>query len=207
MKLAILGATGRIGSHLQSWALDTGHSVRALARHPEALRPAPGPAVIGGNALDAGAVAEVIAGTDAVLSALAPRGKKNPGLLAGAAANMVAAMEETGPRRLICVSAGGPWVRDDPNVNWLIKLVLPRVLATTFADIRGMEDTIRASGLDWTLVRASQLTDGPLTRHYRVAPDFTSRGGRKISRADLAHFIEATLTDGGWLKSAPALAY
>jgi NAD(P)H-binding len=83
-------------------------------------------------------------------------------------------------------------------MNWLTKLVLPRVLATTFADIRGMEDTIRAFGLDWTLVRASQLTDGPLTRHYRVAPDFTPRGGRKIS-----HFIEATLTDGGWLKVCP----
>ena len=152
-------------------------------------------------------MAEVIAGTDAVLSALAPRGKKTPGLLAGAAANMVAAMEETGPRRLICVSAGGPWVRDDPNMNLLIKLVLPRVLATTFADIRGMEGTMRASGLDWTLVRASQLTEGPLTGRYRVAPDFTPRGGRKISRTDVAHFIAATVTDGGWLKSAPAVAY
>ena len=91
-------------------------------------------------------------------------------LLAGAAANMVAAMEETGQRRLICVSAGGPWVRDDPNMNLLIKLVLPRVLATTFADIRGMEGTMRASGVDWTLVRASQLTNGPLTGRYRVAP-------------------------------------
>ena len=100
---------------------------------------------------------------------------------------MVAAMEETGPRRLIRVSAGGPWVRDDPNMNWLIKLVLPRDLATAFADIRGMEDTIRASGLNWTLVRASQLTDGPLTGHYRVAPDFTPRGGARSPTSSRPH--------------------
>ena len=52
-------------------------------------------------------------------------------------------------------------------------------------------------------MRASQLTDGTLTGRYRVAPDFTPRGGRKISRTDVAHFIAATVTDGGWLKSAP----
>ncbi len=38
MKLAIFGATGRIGGHLTSWAVDAGHDVHALARNPGALR-------------------------------------------------------------------------------------------------------------------------------------------------------------------------
>ena len=89
----------------------------------------------------------------------------------------------------------------------MIKLILPRVLAKQFADVRDMESAIRASGLEWTLVRATQLTSGPLTGRYRVRPDYSPAGGRKISRADVAHFIRAVLDDDSWVKSAPALAY
>ncbi len=212
MRLTILGATGRIGGHLLSWALEAGHPVHALARSPEALdtaardwaaqgpgAPEPGArglaaglAVTRGDALDAAAVAEAIAGADAVLSALGPRGAKTPGLLAGAASNIVAAMQKTGARRLICVSAAGAFITEDPHA---------------FADVRRMEDVVRGSDLDWTLVRATRLVNGPLTGRYRVAPDYKPRGGGKISRADVAHFMAAALTEDGWLRSAPALAY
>ncbi|HUA31158.1 MAG TPA: NAD(P)H-binding protein [Streptosporangiaceae bacterium] len=82
MRLALLGATGGIGGHVLAWALDAGHTVHALARRPgapslAALSPAAGLAVTAGDALDAGAVAEVIAEADAVVSALGPRGAKS----------------------------------------------------------------------------------------------------------------------------------
>ena len=227
MRLTILGATGRIGGHLLSWALEAGHPVHALARSPEALdtaardwaaqgpgAPEPGArglaaglAVTRGDALDAAAVAEAIAGADAVLSALGPRGAKTPGLLAGAASNIVAAMQKTGARRLICVSAAGAFITEDPHAGLLTKMILPRVFAGTFADVRRMEDVVRGSDLGWTLVRATRLVNGPLTGRYRVAPDNKPRGGGKISRADVAHFMAAALTEDGWLRSAPALAY
>ncbi len=76
MRLAILGATGGIGAHLLNWALDAGHDVHALARSPQALPDRAGLTVTGGDALDAGAVTEVIAGADAVFSALGPRGPR-----------------------------------------------------------------------------------------------------------------------------------
>lgn len=205
--LALLGATGRIGGDVLTWALDAGYRVRALARDPEALRPAPGLSVTRGDALDAAAVAEVITDADAVLSALGPRGTKTPELLAGAASNIVGAMEKSGTRRLISVSAAGAYVTADPNANRLIKMILPRVLAGQFADVRAMEEVVRESGLDWTLVRATRLVNGPPTRRYRVSPDYPPRGGTKISRADVAHFIAITLTEGGWPGSSPALAY
>jgi putative NADH-flavin reductase len=163
MRIAILGATGRIGDHLLTWALDAGHPVHALARDPQALRPAAGLTVTRGDALDAGAVADVIAEADAVLSALGPRGAKVPGLLASAASNIVAAMEKTGTRRLICVSAAGAYLTEDPYANLLFKLVLPHIFAAPWADVRQMEDVIRGSDLDWTLVRASRLVNRPLT--------------------------------------------
>jgi uncharacterized protein YbjT (DUF2867 family) len=42
MRITILGASGRTGSHLPTWALEAGHQVRVLARHPEALPAAAG---------------------------------------------------------------------------------------------------------------------------------------------------------------------
>jgi putative NADH-flavin reductase len=73
MKLTIFGATGRIGGHLLNWAVDAGHDVHVLARSPQALRPRDGLTVTGGDVLDPAAVAVVISGADAVLSAVGGR--------------------------------------------------------------------------------------------------------------------------------------
>jgi putative NADH-flavin reductase len=207
MRIAILGATGGIGNFLLNGTLCAGHTVQALARDAAALPRHPGLVPFQGDARDEGAVKDVISGADAVLSALGPRGAKSPGLLAAAASNMVGAMASTGARRLICVSAAGAYIAGDPGVNPVIRFVLPRLLAGPFADTRAMEDAVRASDLDWTLVRASRLTSRPGTGHYRVRPDLPPPGGGRIARQDVAHFMLAALADGGWARSAPALAY
>jgi putative NADH-flavin reductase len=166
--------------------------------------------VTAGDALDPDAVAAVVAGADAVLSALGPRGPRrtrNPALLAGAAASLIAGMDRAGVRRLISVSAAGAFITGDPDTGPVIKAILPRIFATTFADVREMEAAIRASDLSWTLVRASRLVNTPATGQYRVRADYPPPGGRKISRADVAHFMELSLTEDAWLHAAPSLAY
>ena len=207
MQLAILGGSGRIGGHLLTWALESGHQVRALARSPQSVESAAGLTLVPGDATDGQAVADTVVGADAVLSALGPRGAKTPDLLATAARNIVAGLDKAGIRRLICVSAAGAFVQGDPDSGALIKWVLPRVLAKTFADVREMEAVVAASDLDWTMVRATRLVDTPLTGQYRVRPEYPPVGGRKISRADVAHFVASALTDGAWFGQAPALAY
>jgi putative NADH-flavin reductase len=209
MRIALLGGSGRIGSHLLTWALRSGHDVTALARNPRSLSPAPGLTVISGQATDDGAVADAVAGADAVLSALGSRGAKTPDLLASAARNIVAGMEKTGTRRLICVSAAGAFVGTDPDMGALVRVLFSTVLDKPFhfPDTRQMESLVSASGLDWTLVRPTRLVSTPATRHYRVRPDYPPVGGRKIARADVAHFIAAALTEGTWIGARPALAY
>jgi putative NADH-flavin reductase len=207
MRLALLGGTGRIGGLVLARALESGHQVTALARNRDALAAASGLIAVGGDATDAQAVAATVDGADAVLSALGPRGPKAPALLESAARNTVVAMSKTGARRLICVSAAGAFVEDDPNMNALVKFVLPKILATQFADVRAMEQVIRASDLDWTLVRPTRLVNGGVTGKYRAAPDYPPPGGRKISRADVAQFVGAALEENSWLEAAPALAY
>jgi uncharacterized protein YbjT (DUF2867 family) len=210
MKLVIFGATGRIGGHLLNWAVDAGHDVRVLARHPDALRPRAGLTVSQGDVLDAGAVAAVVSGADAVLSALGPRGLEGFGkaeLLGPAASNIVAGMDKTGAHRLICVSAAGAYVAADRDMPWLARQLLPRVLARPFADVRRMEQVVRDSDLDWTLVRATRLINDPAKGDYRVRESYPPKGGGKIARADVANFMGAALTEGGYIHQAPALAY
>jgi putative NADH-flavin reductase len=207
MRLAVLGGSGRIGRHLLTWALDDGHEVTALARNPQSLPGAARLTVIAGEATDGSAVADLVSGAGAVLSALGPRGAKTPALLADAARATVTAMGKAGTQRLICVSAAGAFIQGDPDTGAVIKFILPRVLAKPFADVREMESVIDATDLDWTLVRATRLVDTPLTGRYRVRPDYPPAGGGKIARADVAHFMAAALTDGSWLRARPALAY
>jgi uncharacterized protein YbjT (DUF2867 family) len=181
--------------------------VPALGARPPA---AGGLTVTAGDSLDPGAVAEVIAGADAVLSALGPSGPRRtrtPALLAESAANVIAGMDRGGVRRLINVSAAGAFITGDPDTGALTKAILPRILARPFADVREMEAAIRASDLDWTLVRATRLVNQPATGRYRVRADYPPPGGRKICRADVAHFMALALTEDAWLHSAPALAY
>ena len=232
MRIALFGGTGRIGGHVLTWALDAGHEVTVLVRDPYALTrqlanstaaaascgsgPVPSAAglacvpavtVVAGSVADPGAVTAVVDGAQAVLSALGPRGTRTPALLGTAGRNIVAAMHKTGSRRIICVSAAGAFIAGDPDTGALIKMILPRVLARPFADTREMEAVVAASGLDWTLVRPARLVNTALTGIYRVRPEYPPPGGRKISRADVAHFIGATLEQSSWLGGAPALAY
>jgi len=207
MHIAILGGSGRIGSHLVSWALQNGHEVSALARTPGSLAPADGLTLVIGQATDSDAVADVVSGADAVLSALGPRGARTPALLETAASHVVAAMDKAGVRRLLAVSAAGAFIQGDPDRGAVVKFILPRILATTFADVRRMESAVAASDLDWTLVRPTRLVNSPGTGRYRVRPEFPPPGGGKIARADVAHFIAGALTEHNWVGSRPALAY
>src|SRR6266851_5744361 len=197
MKLAIFGATGRIGGHLLNWAVDAGHDVHVLARSPQALRPRNGLTVTGGDVLDPAAVAAVISEADAVLPAVGPRiidGFRKTELLAPAAANIIDGMHKTGARRLIAVSAAAAFIPEDPDKSWIAKQIQPRIFARVFADMRQMERVVKDSDLDWTLVRPTRLVSDPGKGEYRVRAGFPRPGGGKIARADVAHFIGTALS-------------
>jgi uncharacterized protein YbjT (DUF2867 family) len=206
-RLAIFGATGGIGSHLLSWAVDAGYPVHVLARHPEAVPHRPGVTVTQGDATDPEAVADVVASADAVLSALGSRGAKTPGLLASAASAVTQAMVKHGVGRLICVSAAGAFIREDPEANPLVKAILPRIFARPFADVREMERVVRASALDWTLVRPTRLVNGPGTGEVRIRDQYPPPGLTRIARADVAQFMIGALTEPGYLHQAPAICW
>ncbi len=70
MKLAIIGATGRVGSRLTAEALRRGHQVTAIARNPEKLAPGPGLTLVRGDLRQPEEMVRLLAGHDAVISAV-----------------------------------------------------------------------------------------------------------------------------------------
>jgi putative NADH-flavin reductase len=116
-------------------------------------------------------------------------------------------MAKSGARRLICVSAAGAFVRDDPAASSLVKMILPRIFARPFADVREMEQVVRASSLDWTLVRPTRLVNAPGTGQWREGDEYPPPGLTKISRADVAQFIIRALTEGSYVRQSPAICW
>jgi putative NADH-flavin reductase len=212
MRLTIFGASGQTGRHLLTQALDAGHNVTAVVRDPTRL-----PLrhqrlqVLAADVLDPAAIAPAVAGADAVLSALGPHPPRNrSSIMSTATASILAAMRTTATNRLVVISAA-PVATDDHGTTLAERLVarplLRALLGGLYADMATMEDTIRRSGVDWTILRPPWLSGGPRTGRYRQARDANLRGGYRISRADLADALLASLDDPDTVKATIAIGY
>lgn len=192
MKLVVFGANGPTGRLVTRRALDEGHAVTAVTRHPGAFPIAdPGLRVAGADALDAAAVREAVTGHDGVISALGvPYTRQPVSVFSDTARNIVAAMRRAGVRRLVCVTSIGVIGTAAPGENFLFRtLIVPALLwlgRPLYEDARRMEDIVRAADLDWTIIRPSGLFDGTAVTGYRVAVAPRRLPGMFTSRADLA---------------------
>jgi len=204
MKLTIFGATGGIGVELLRQALAAGHQVTVAVRNPSKLAARRnGTRVITTDLEDPEprTLESAVAGAEAVLSALGPRPMAKAGVAEHGTRAIVAAMQATGVRRIIVVSAAPistmpspgrphPPSRDPGEGFFMTNLGTPftkTVLRERYTDLALMEDVLRASDLEWTIFRPPRLTNGRLTGTYRTAFRRNLRGGWRISRADVAH--------------------
>lgn len=205
MKLAIFGATGRSGRPLVSQALARGDDVTVLVRDAARLPQSdPNLHVITGDVHDPEAVRQTVAGADAVISVLGHRRGTGYKVLRVGSAHIVTAMRETGVRRLVVLSITA--VRDPEDRPRLADRLLEtvgRVLAAgVYADHMGQAATLRGSDLEWTIVRAPLLTEGPHTGSYHVGHMGGGLGAR-VSRADVAEFLLQQVTDTTYIGRAP----
>jgi putative NADH-flavin reductase len=220
MKLTIFAATGGIGGQLLEQAVDAGHDVTAVARNPARLSRPVRAVTADMTAADPAAVEAAVAGADAVLSGLGPRSNADAGVAAQGTRVIVAAMQATGVRRIVAVSAapvgtvatpGRPNPpKHDPGDGFFMRHLLSHVASVTlgkvFADLAEMEDILAGSGLDWTVVRPPRLTGKPLTGSYRTAYGQNLRGGLSVPRADVAHCMLSVLGQPDTIKQAIGIA-
>lgn len=209
MEIAVLGATGGTGEQLLRQACAAGHQVMAVVRDPtRVVYEHPLLTVVQANALDPDEIGAVIDGKDAVVTAIGGRSVRQPTTVqTDTTTSIIRAMGKQGLRRLIVVSNSGMITDGDgPATRWLVKPILRRILKHPWADMASMERVVRASDLDWTIVRPPMLTNGPHTGTYRTARDRNVRGSNRVSRADLADCILRCLADQDSLRTAVALA-
>jgi putative NADH-flavin reductase len=174
MKLFLLGATGRTGTHILDLARARGHEVTAFVRSPQKLAGVAGVRVVAGDALDRDALAAEMTGHDAVLSALglpASQALRPSTRMSELGASTVAAMALAGVRRLGIVSAAVLFPEKGPLFaffRW--------VLRHHARDLRSMEEVVRTSDLEWTIARPPRLTRGR-GEGFRAADGQLPRGG------------------------------
>jgi putative NADH-flavin reductase len=203
MNIALFGATGGTGRQVLDQALAQGHLVSALVRDPAKLAERKGLTLVVGDVLDRDATTRCIQGTDAVICVLGSHGSREP-IEALGTQSILDAMRDNGVRRLIAVTSLG--VGDSrAQINWAFRVIMDLTLKPIMMAKEEQERLIKASGLDWTIVRPGGLTDGPRTGAYRFGRDRSIKGGR-ISRADVAEFVLRQLTDTTFIHQTPAVS-
>jgi putative NADH-flavin reductase len=204
MKLAIFAATGGIGKQLLAQATTGGHDVTAVVRNPQNL-PSIQARIITADlkATDSASLQSAVDGADAVLSGLGARSKAEAGVAWRGTRAITQAMQAAAVRRIVVVSAApvgtvaSPALpeppRHDPGDGFVLRNlaypILRAALREMYADLARMEDVLRDSDLDWTVVRPVRLTGKPVTGRYRTAFGQNVRHGLFISRADVAHYM------------------
>ncbi len=210
MKILLFGATGGTGKQILTQALARGHTVTAFVRSPEELPQDPHLRVIKGDIFDFAAVVDAMHGHRAVLSALGARTRQKSEILARAIPNILEGMRQEYVTRLIVLGAAGVAPEYGKYHNaltsfaiWMAKQTL---LKHPFADQAEQERLLKASDVNYTIVRAPRLIDGELTGKYRVLPDALPPGSLRITRADVADFMLLQLTDPRFHRQGPYIA-
>ncbi|WLW52927.1 NAD(P)-dependent oxidoreductase [Streptomyces sp. YU58] len=210
MKLTVFGATGGIGREIVRQGLAAGHDVTAVVRDPARLTVTGERLdVVRADLTDPEVLRPAVAGRDAVLSGLGPRGRKDAGIAARLTRAVLAAVEAERVRRVLVVSAGpvGPTPTDDGFLDRSMRGIVSALLKDVYADLSEMEAELAASSTDWTAVRPPRLQDKPLTGVYRVVVGGFPARGRFISRADVAHAMLGMIGDVGVVKQGVGVAY
>jgi uncharacterized protein YbjT (DUF2867 family) len=109
-------------------------------------------------------------------------------------------MEEHQVKRLVVVTAMGIGESWD-TLSAVNKIFFATVLSSARADHENQEKAVKASGLAWTIIRPSGLTDGPRTGEYQYGESIRAKSST-ITRADVADLIMKSLEDDQLISKA-----
>ncbi|MDB4915222.1 MAG: dTDP-4-dehydrorhamnose reductase [Gemmatimonadetes bacterium] len=212
MKIVLFGATGNVGQRVLAEALSRGHEVVGVVRDPSTTTsPDARVTLVQGDATDAGSVANVTHGADAVVSAISPRanarGMAAPSLSEAARA-LITGLTQAGVKRLLVVGgagslevAPGKALVDQPDFPDVYK---PEALAS-----RDSLDVYRAEtgGLDWTyLSPAAEIHPGRRSGAYRTS-DSQLLGKSSITFEDYAVAVVDELENPKHIRQRFGVAY
>jgi putative NADH-flavin reductase len=209
MKIAVLGGTGGTGSHIVKMGLDLGYDVKVLARTPSKMTIRNEHIeIIQGDALNLVDVEKTIESVDVVFYTLGAAKAGATTIYSETMKNVVEAMKIKKVSRILIISASGVKSDDDKNIGFVTKrIIIPLFLKKTYVDMEKMEDLVMESDLNFTLMSPQMLTTGPLTKSYKTEIGLSVKNGRKISRADLAHYMINNIANDEISRKKVGIAY
>lgn len=198
MKIALIGASGFVGSALLQEALERGHQVTALVRHPERLPQNPNLITRQADVHDSDALAEQLRGHDVVLSAFNPGwGQENirAQFIAGSR-SITQATRASGVRRLLVVGgAGSLYVA--PGLQLIDTPDFPAAYKEGAEGARQALSELQAEqDLEWTFLSpAAILEPGPRTGTFRLGTDQLLMQGEEPGRVSVADLAVALIDE------------
>lgn len=197
-KILVIGGTSGIGLETVKLALARGHTVTVIARRaPSAPITSERLKYIQGDITNPADVTAAINGQDAVVTTVSgPLGRKPVSVFSVGAGNVLAAMGTSGVKRLVAVTGIGAGDSRGHGGFGYNHIVQPFMLGGMYADKDREEASIRASAVDWTIVRPGALTDKAAEHRYWVVQKMDGVSSGSISRADAAHYIVGAIESG-----------
>lgn len=208
-RILVLGATGGTGQLIVTEAIARGYAVTAMVRSPEKAGALRGAKLIEGDARDADTLRVALRGQDGVISALGTPVSpvREVTLLSSVTDLLVKAMKEERVSRLIAITGLGAGDSAGHGGFFVDKVIFPLLLRHVYADKTRQEEIIRASHLDWVLVRPSILNNKSDRNLVRAMTDLSDFRGGTISRQGVASFVVDQIETDKWLRKAPAITW
>lgn len=214
MKVALIGASGFVGTPLLNELLSRGYEVTAIVRNPEKVTLTNENLVVkGADVFDAENLAGIIAGNDAVVSAY-NAGWTNPNFyddFTKGSKAIEAATKQSGVKRLLVVGGAGS-LEIAPGVQLVDTPEFPAEYKTGATAARDYLNILKTDTvLDWTFISpAINLHPGERTGKFRLGTDqpvFDADGKCDISVEDMAVAIVDELENKQFIKRRFTLGY
>jgi putative NADH-flavin reductase len=189
LRIALFGASGRLGSRIAEEALARGHHVTALVRNPDQMASIhPELRVVRGDVTDPVQVEVAARNHDVVASAISPP-EEDPGVLVEAAQSLLSGVRSTGKRVVVVGGAGSLEVA--PGLQLLDSPGFPLDWRPVAAAHRSALEAFRKEGGEgWTVLSPSALIEpGKRTGRFRWGTDGLlkdAKGESRISMEDYA---------------------
>lgn len=201
--VALIGASGNIGSKIAAELVSRGHTVTGIARHPEKVQAAAGLTAVTGDFMQPQALAGLLSGHDAVIAATP--------FVPGESEKVLESVRGSGVKRFLMVG-GAASLLTDSGERVVDALELPEAWMVPIREgIRAYDLIRKEDGLDWTFFSpAVMIGPGERTGKFRLGKDHVvkdDKGESRISYDDYAIAMVDELEQGDHVKGRFTIAY
>ena len=189
-------------------ALSRGHHVTTVSRRPARLKLRhPNLIIQKADITILESMTSVIPGHDVVISTVGlSAGKRNVTVFSDGIANVLNVMLRNNQRRLIALSAIGAGDSKGHGGFLFDSILQPLILDDDIEDKTRMEEQLKLSEIDYTVIRPAILSNQPAGYQYHVLTDLEQIETGTISREDVAHFIMAIAEQNTYLRQIVTLS-